>query len=245
MTRFKHSGGKVMPDGTTVTVMARREEQLAPLIDKSAIMLGEARLAVRNTSLSLIGTQLPQLVVDSAQRYFSVNLREATSSLDFVTIKRVLKNLATGLSGDVTIKTGELIGVDDEDVYGRVNTQSVTDASLRGDPVAKNLVDNPHLLPQYQHEKVHHNFTTELGTGALLLTRAIKIDSARLQGPLHLAVKTFLHEASHKYAGTVDHGLFLEGNPLKPPLPKVQALANADSYAWFIVVAGYRQQLTR
>src|ERR1035441_9314590 len=94
MTRFKHSGGKVMPDGTTVTVMARREEQLAPLIDKSAIMLGEARLAVRNTSLSLIGTQLPQLVVDSAPRYFFVNLRGATSSLDFVTIKRVLKNLA-------------------------------------------------------------------------------------------------------------------------------------------------------
>lgn len=239
MSRFKHIGGKVMPNDTTVTVMAQEEEQLSRLIDISAFVLTQARLALRNTGLSLESKPLAELLVDSAARYFSVNLQEMASSSDLFNIKRVLKDLDKGLNGDVTIKTGHRVGKGDKDVYGQVNVENVTEGSHNGDPDAKLLVDNPQFRPQYQHAKVHHNFTIDLSTGDLLLTHAIKMDSDLLLGPPHLAVKTLLHEASHKYAGTVDHGLFLDGNPRQPPLRKAQALANADSYAWFIVVAGY------
>ncbi|AWF82163.1 hypothetical protein BTJ40_15735 [Microbulbifer sp. A4B17] len=50
---------------------------------------------------------------------------------------------------------------------------------------------------------------------------------------------TFLHEASHKYAGTVDHGdkgyTDKEGEYLKKGLTKGSALINAESYARFIM----------
>lgn len=60
-----------------------------------------------------------------------------------------------------------------------------------------------------------------------------------------LSIITFIHEATHKYASTADHGDsgYLENDGLTfeaPGLTKQQALNNADSYAWFCYAAYYR-----
>lgn len=60
-----------------------------------------------------------------------------------------------------------------------------------------------------------------------------------------LAVITFIHEATHKYASTVDHGDsgYIDNDGLTydaPGLTAAQALNNADSYAWFCYAMRYR-----
>lgn len=56
---------------------------------------------------------------------------------------------------------------------------------------------------------------------------------------LHLAIVTFIHEATHRFAGTDDFGdkgyIDNDGNKFwKSGITKSNALENADSYAWFI-----------
>ena len=59
-----------------------------------------------------------------------------------------------------------------------------------------------------------------------------------------LAIITFIHEASHKYAGTddFDDRGYLENTGMAfeaPGLQKHEALKNADSYAWFCFAEYY------
>jgi hypothetical protein len=50
-------------------------------------------------------------------------------------------------------------------------------------------------------------------------------------------ILTYIHEASHKFAGTKDHekrGYIDNGNYKAPGLTAGEAMVNADSYAWFV-----------
>jgi hypothetical protein len=60
------------------------------------------------------------------------------------------------------------------------------------------------------------------------------------------AVLTYIHEASHKFAGTKDHGkqgyINGKGEYKEPGLTSLQASVNADSYAWFVWGCGSREE---
>ena len=80
-----------------------------------------------------------------------------------------------------------------------------------------------------------HNLGTR--NGKVVSRGDIHIDLDTL-GDEDLTVITFIHEASHKYASTADHGksgyVENDGSAYEAPgLTKAQALKNADSYAWF------------
>ncbi len=57
----------------------------------------------------------------------------------------------------------------------------------------------------------------------------------------YFGVKTLLHEASHKYLGTNDYVYFADDGvtPLGVFNDFKRAVTNADSWGWFIVMAGW------
>jgi hypothetical protein len=59
------------------------------------------------------------------------------------------------------------------------------------------------------------------------------------------AVRTFIHEATHRFANTDDFGeqgyMFADGSDFRQPgITAEQCLNNADSYAYFCMAMGYR-----
>ena len=81
-------------------------------------------------------------------------------------------------------------------------------------------------------------------SGQTLSAGDIHIDQDSLDDT-ELSIITFIHEATHKYAGTDDYDDrgYLENDGLdflEPGLTKTEALNNADSYAWFCYSAYYR-----
>jgi hypothetical protein len=80
-----------------------------------------------------------------------------------------------------------------------------------------------------------HNFGTR--NGKIVSRGDIHIDQDTLDDQ-DLSIITFIHEATHKYASTADFGNsgYTDNSGLTfdaPGLTPVQALNNADSYAWF------------
>ena len=72
---------------------------------------------------------------------------------------------------------------------------------------------------------------------------AIHISKKKLLGNAELLAVTFIHEATHKYANTFDHGnsgyrKSDDSDWWTPGLTKNQALNNADSYAYFTYRVG-------
>jgi Lysine-specific metallo-endopeptidase len=68
---------------------------------------------------------------------------------------------------------------------------------------------------------------------------AMRIDEEALSDE-QLGTVTILHEASHKFAGTIDYCYFDKPgkNPKSTFTDKQQALINTDSYGYFIVKSG-------
>jgi hypothetical protein len=86
--------------------------------------------------------------------------------------------------------------------------------------------------------KPYHNVVANLDTGVMKKAGAIRIDENRFMSDN--GVKTFIREASHKYAGTIDYCYFKDADmtPRSTFDDKSQALINADSYAWFVMYVG-------
>jgi hypothetical protein len=85
----------------------------------------------------------------------------------------------------------------------------------------------------------YHNRVVDLDDNREWRKGAIHITGARLkQG--RLGVKTLIHEATHKWAGTEDYVYFHDNGwfPLGRFKSKERALRNADSYAWFALKVG-------
>jgi hypothetical protein len=134
-------------------------------------------------------------------------------------IKKVLTMTKTGISGQTTIKVGS-----SADANGYVN--------LHRD-----------LLHKFTSNKVTNLQTNKSEyVGSAHVDRAY-IDSGTENRPR--AILTFIHEATHRYAGTVDFDdkgyisatNYFAGNGImfrEPGLTAAEASINADSYAVFI-----------
>ena len=134
-----------------------------------------------------------------------------------IAIKRKLVLTMNGISSKVNVKVAP------DEAYGYVGFKKGVKGVMRG------------LFSS------RHNLGTR--NGELVSRGDIHIDRDVLGG--ELAVITFIHEATHKYADTVDHGdsgyVDNSGSDFDAPgLTTAQALNNADSYAWFCFAAYYR-----
>jgi hypothetical protein len=72
-------------------------------------------------------------------------------------------------------------------------------------------------------------------TNTLEATRSIKVHEMLFAGNQVniLAVVTLIHEATHKFMGTVDRFYLGMGGEIPDGFDSEDALMNADSYAWF------------
>lgn len=135
----------------------------------------------------------------------------------------------TGLSSDVTIKVGKRVGAREGpdrpgtevsgSVTGRISTKTSKDYH--------NTV--PDLVPEGELQ------------GPDYIRGAIRLRDSTVIGGL--GALTLIHEATHKYAGTIDYRYYLErqrrwSGPLEEP---AKAIINADSYAWFVQSVGTMQ----
>jgi hypothetical protein len=187
------------------------------------------------------------------QRYF---LNDLTNQRHLNSLREVLvlvKNGLNGQYGPVTIKAGEEISnfavAPGKKVVGEVIHRDIPNP---GDPadVARTMyeegITKREFDKKYGEVKPHHNWVMELGVQRMVRSGAIKMLSSELKDKKEGLV-TFIHEATHKYAGTIDNSYFIDDpdpwvvhRPETPGnLRTVQdALKNADSYAWFVVKGG-------
>jgi hypothetical protein len=149
------------------------------------------------------------------QRYF-LTTGNWPAPGDIETILKKLELVMNGINAKINVKVAP-----DDGAYGYVGYKTGISGIARGIFSGR------------------HNFGTRNGS---IVTRGdIHIDQDTLDDA-QLAVITFIHEATHKYASTADHGKsgYLENDGLTfeaPGLTPVQALNNADSYAWFCYAA--------
>ena len=134
-------------------------------------------------------------------------------------ILSVLELTMNGINGKINVKVA-----DDPSAYGYVGFQTGATGVARG-------IFSP-----------RHNFGTR--QGKIVSRGDIHMDLNRINRvrpeiqSWELGIITFIHEATHKYASTADHGDsgYLNNDGLTfdaPGLTTAQALNNADSYAWF------------
>lgn len=150
-------------------------------------------------------------------RYFLTGA--SPSRTDVETVLKKLELVRNGIDTKINVKVAP-----DDSAYGYVGFKTGVKGVLRGVFSSR------------------HNLGTR---GGKTVSRGdIHIDRDTLDDA-DLSVITFIHEATHKYASTADHGDrgYLEntGNDFdEPGLTKKEALNNADSYAWFCYAAYYR-----
>ena len=133
---------------------------------------------------------------------------------DVNTVLKKLELVMNGINTKINLKVAA-----DDDAYGYVGFRGGIKGVMRG-----------------VFSKRHNNIGTRGGKmvsrGDIHLDRDVLDDEG-------LAIITFIHEATHKYASTADHGgysgyLANDGVAFEAPgLTRTQALNNADSYAWF------------
>ncbi len=131
---------------------------------------------------------------------------------DVNTVLKKLELVMNGINTKINLKVAA-----DDDAYGYVGFRGGIKGVMRG------------VFSK------RHNIGTRGGKmvsrGDIHLDRDVLDDEG-------LAIITFIHEATHKYASTADHGdsgyLANDGVAFEAPgLTRTQALNNADSYAWF------------
>jgi hypothetical protein len=196
-----------------MTVMVKVENDFDLLSKLTGITLERARTALERTDCALREKEFFPSTFRLLHKYFLTGLSRIAPE-DLATIQTVVAKTRTGLSGDVTIKTGALVGKDNGDVGGAVSRKTAVST------------------------KPYHTQVARMDDGEVFRRGAIRIDEGKLldwQGAV-----TLLHEATHKYAGTIDYCYFKPdgSDPDGPFNDKAKALMNADSYGFFISKVG-------
>lgn len=103
----------------------------------------------------------------------------------------------------------------------------------------------PNYVNIHRTQKPSSSTVTNMQTGRAENIGTIHISREKVQNSPGYAMVTYIHEATHRYAGTVDYGdtgyffltNYLNGGGVQwrePGLTAAQALTNADSYALFV-----------
>jgi len=215
MSRFQKTQDYARSNGTTLTLMAKHKRYLPRLNGVILAHLGSALRRIERTMGQLNAPTPNAAVLKYAHRYFLTPRHDFPDYL-LRQVKSLIVKVQNGLSGDVTIKTGGRVGSGNSDDNGEVSFSASA---------------TPH--------KSYHNRVYDYEDREMVTAGAIKIDKDRLQQG-QLGLKTLIHEATHKYAGTTDYCYFDDDGetPRTAFTDRLMAVINADSYAWFIVKVG-------
>src|SRR5262249_22372548 len=126
--------------GKKLTVMVREETQLENLHSAVSSNLSKCQEICQNVNRELQASKLSDGLLEIANTYFQTP-RHRIDVFDLATIKTVVGKVWTGLSGDVTIKTGVNVGKaenwdkdknrQETDDHGQVTTRAIFSMSRR------------------------------------------------------------------------------------------------------------------
>lgn len=229
--RSKYSSSVIEVGSRAVTL--KIEDQQVKIRDEKAIKEGldetapgllpklvvSAGMAVDTALMVLRNQQWRSMDIVLAKLGVCFSAPEGLNQTQRLTAINVYERTKTGLSGPVTIKLANLSS-ENNDVHGGVRWYDAASTA------------RPHLL----------GHTTSKGTkhfSNIKLDGRYFLDNATGKGRAIL-MKTLIHEATHRFAGTEDHryltadGLaFQDGDNTAQPIDTNSCLENADSYAWF------------
>jgi hypothetical protein len=215
MTRFATSHDHTTKAGKTLTLMTRSElghDLLKKVVRKDL----EAALKLLESADALLRAKKHSKDLLRYAHKFFLTDEKTIAAADLTTIQTIVTKIWNGLAGDVTIKAGTNVGRNDKDVSGAVRGRETVGTA-----------------------RSYHNVEVDLDDNKPKTMGAIRMDQETLLDG-RLGVVTLIHEASHKYAGTIDY-CYLKNADQTPRGTfddKSKALINADSYGWFVVKVG-------
>lgn len=223
MTRYKYTT-TIELDGKIVAIRFCKSEGIADIANAVRDRLEYAIQILTRAEAQLTKKPWPESVVDAAKKYF---LPDGGSLYDDDVLKIILVVLSTkrGLLNDLIknnllIKTSDKIKGDSH-VFGQVT------------------VINPDTIKD-ERRKDYHCRVQDLASELPIVTGRMHIKETILRHDT-FGTLVLIHEATHRYAGTVDHAYYtIEslGNFIDAKISNLNALSNADSYAWFIMKIG-------
>jgi hypothetical protein len=223
MTRYKFST-TIELDGKKVAIRFCKSEVIADIATVARERLEAAIKILARAEMKLNKKPWPESVGNAAEKYF---LPDGGSLYDEDKLKIILavSNTKRGLLNDLEknkllIKTSDII---------------------KGGPHVSGQVTviNPDILKE-KGLKYYHCRTQEIYSESYIITGPIHIKETFLRHDIFGAL-VLIHEATHRYAGTVDHAYYaIEslGNIIDTKISNSKSLSNADSYAWFIMKIG-------
>lgn len=217
MTRFAFKGDVTWGSGSdarSFEVMAQNRQGFDDFASKAGDAVQDGVRALENAVAALSRAKLGSEVQRYANRYFLTG--EKLDKADADKIKVVLNMTLVGMKGGTLAFKIAATQDDDKPGYrGYVNGHK--GASTRS----------------YHNRIIDMDDDEEWRQGAIHITGE-RLDLGRL------GVKSVVHEATHKYAGTIDYCYFKDDGktPKKSFDSKASALQNADSYAWFALKVG-------
>jgi hypothetical protein len=208
MTRFLNQ--KTIDVGGNLTVMTMPGLDFDTLAAEAGEALKEARTILIDVHTQVKTRPHSDGVRALAEKYFLTH-RAAINAEDVDFILKVIRLTINGLVGAQTLKIGDGVSKT-RPVHGEVSFKQPEEVMI---------------------QKAYHSRTKELDINKKVVYGAIKLERTSLEGKN--GVQTLIHEATHKYAGTIDYVYFNEAGEDPSPglLDKKKALMNADSYAWF------------
>ncbi|WP_237213784.1 hypothetical protein [Falsiroseomonas oryziterrae] len=215
--------------GKNLNVMIRNGTD-AGIANTAQDVLQASRAYLRRANAAIYAGTLSAPTLKLANRYFLTPLYGITPA-DLAIIRTVITKTRTGLDGDVTLKTGSLLKGDEAGTLGSVAFKDKDDFSA---------ADFTNQVKSKSYQTWVPTMNPNVAPGDRQRRRgAIHVKAGTLQdkkmGPV-----TFIHEATHKFAGTWDYCYFEDDGVTPEDVfdDKASALGNADSYAWFIYSIG-------
>jgi hypothetical protein len=229
---------KKQVEGRTVTVMVKDNLVDTLILDTATDVLRRScQLLEHAHDVVCASGGLPDSAQGLAAKYF---LTSGGNPAEMETIRDVIKATRGGLTGDVWLKVGEKVRGDFfGDTEGRVKNKVVHEAEFNTRKQESRTADKQ-LYESYALSRSPRDIDAPFRRWG-----APQFKANILQDP-QKGVLVFIHEATHKYAGTFDYAYFDDDGettrwvdetfaPFRDP--KLAAV-NADSYAFFVTKLG-------
>lgn len=217
MTRFQDQT-TMTRDGQEVTFKTIPAPATAKALGAMPDLLASAKAALTE-AIAAIDSAAPSAdVATYLKRYYLISGTPTAQQKQM--IRGVLEATMIGLKGNLTLKIGHHVSKDGDDDHGEIVRHSVRGGAKVTKPYHNKI---SRLDPSDKDQWVY-------GSMKLRAKTLVKKE---------LGLCTLIHEATHKFAGTMDACYFANDGKSQAffggKMNKATALMNADSHAWFAV----------
>jgi hypothetical protein len=235
---FGQHQGLVGDKGVAVRYISEQPSDL--LGPRVLVNLRYAQQTLLNCITQCQTNPLPNDVLNFGEDYFLTDFARKQTAL--FSVIGVLDITYHGLCHTSLLKVGNQPDKTRTDVAGSVSIYAPENAMLTPGQVdrTKETTEAKRLSIRNYFERVG------MQSGQLEGTGIIKLNELHFsnEGKSISGIVTLIHEATHKFAGTLDYRVFDAGNPPAQGFDNRHlALMNADSYAWFAFFVGGGMQL--